>query len=442
MLFIDSAGDSTVAKNADLMVKRDRFPSLAPGEAAMALYTLQAFAPAGGSGNRTSMRGGGPLVTLVHPLVDANGRSSLWRLVFANVRIGLPLTACEAGRALPWLRPTRTSEKGQILTPADSHPLEGVLRHAPTAEAGVSGRSCDRCRAETLRDQLRGVGTSLDAVLPEVGTGSGMAACASQTRAPQLAPSWGKGTATRTEIEEKWYGTLRKCARRIFEERATAGLADLDVSEIEKRIVARRNLFGVLRKKVREDLELPGARGEGERGMTDKGDVAGAVVEWYRSSLGWDSGAARAARARLRRCQSTVEALAVAETHDLNRRLKEIRPGAAPKADQLALIAIAFARLRSIDGDELAAVFGKRQTKDGPRLLSELRFQSLIRVGSHRDLMAPLRRSLAVLGPDASCNGRTLARDLYWWSDRVRNRWCFQFFGGWIADDRREETTR
>ena len=60
-----------------------------------------------------------------------------------------------------------------------------------------------------------------------------------------------------TEIEEKWYGTLRNLAVRMFEDRVTTGLADLDVSAIEKRVVARRNLFGVLKKKVREKLELP-----------------------------------------------------------------------------------------------------------------------------------------------------------------------------------------
>ena len=58
MLFIDSAGDSTAKKNADLMVRRGRYEALPLPLAAMALYTLQAFAPKGGRGNLTSMRGG------------------------------------------------------------------------------------------------------------------------------------------------------------------------------------------------------------------------------------------------------------------------------------------------------------------------------------------------------------------------------------------------
>lgn len=105
MLFIDSAGESTAKKNADLMVRRDRYPTLDPALAAMALHTLQAWAPSGGAGNRTSMRGGGPLVTLVEPRPDC----PLWDLVWANVPSGAPLGV----DGLPWMRPTQVSDKGQ-----------------------------------------------------------------------------------------------------------------------------------------------------------------------------------------------------------------------------------------------------------------------------------------------------------------------------------------
>lgn len=127
VLYIDSAGNSTAAKNADLTVKRDRFASLPPAEAAMALYTLQAFAPTGGAGNRTSMRGGGPMTTLIHPRDDKDKPCPLWRLVFANVVPGSPLTAGHAKTALPWLRPTRTSEQGQVSTPQGAHALEAFF---------------------------------------------------------------------------------------------------------------------------------------------------------------------------------------------------------------------------------------------------------------------------------------------------------------------------
>ena len=129
MLFIDSAGESTRQKNADLTVKRNRYPTLPLPLAAMALYTLQAFAPSGGSGNRTSMRGGGPMVTLVQPL-DREPHV-LWRLVWSNVPEGEPLPADRASEALPWLRATRTSSNDEIVTPDMSHSAEaffGMLR--------------------------------------------------------------------------------------------------------------------------------------------------------------------------------------------------------------------------------------------------------------------------------------------------------------------------
>lgn len=111
MLFIDSSGANTARNNADLMVHRDRYPALDLPLAAMALYTFQAFAPSGGAGNRTSMRGGGPLVTLVDP------GQGLWALIWANVPYG---TAARP-EDLPWMRATRASDKGlETLPPADA----------------------------------------------------------------------------------------------------------------------------------------------------------------------------------------------------------------------------------------------------------------------------------------------------------------------------------
>ena len=120
MLFIDSAGDFTVKKNADLMVRRGRYPALPLPLAAMALYTLQAFAPSGGAGNLTSMRGGGPMVTLVKPEEEGLGP-----LVWANVPQGEPLGPEELDE-LPWMRATETSKpvgkKRRITVPRSGSP--------------------------------------------------------------------------------------------------------------------------------------------------------------------------------------------------------------------------------------------------------------------------------------------------------------------------------
>lgn len=113
MLFIDSAGANTARNNADLMVHRGRYPALDPALAAMALYTFQAFAPSGGAGNRTSMRGGGPLVTLVDPGGGPGG--GLWPLIWANVPYGKP----DIAQSLPWMRATRVSNTAQATDPPE-----------------------------------------------------------------------------------------------------------------------------------------------------------------------------------------------------------------------------------------------------------------------------------------------------------------------------------
>ena len=174
--------------------------------------------------------------------------------------------------------------------------------------------------------------------------------------------------------------------------------------------------------------------------MTDERSIGAIVVDWYRSSLARDDGAARAARAQLRRCVSPAETLVVAETHDLDQMMKTHDRVLQP--DRLALLATAFSHLKGVQGERLAILFGKRPNKDGPRSLSELRFQSLIRARSSRDLIVPLRRSLAVLGSDPSCNGWALAEDLFWWGENVRNNWCFEYFGAAFARTNQEESTQ
>src|SRR5260221_9707286 len=77
-LFIDAASVSPNS-NKDLFIKRGQTRVLSRAAATMALYTLQQFAPAGGAGHRTSLRGGGPLVTLALPDGGPGSRPSLWQ---------------------------------------------------------------------------------------------------------------------------------------------------------------------------------------------------------------------------------------------------------------------------------------------------------------------------------------------------------------------------
>ena len=113
LIFIDAGGMRTRVKNADIAVRRGRYESLSLGVGAMALYALQSWAPAGGPGQLTSLRGGGPLVTLAQAEdLDSHG---LWRTVWLNTPYGVAEPAHEVERALPWMRETRSMGTGEIV---------------------------------------------------------------------------------------------------------------------------------------------------------------------------------------------------------------------------------------------------------------------------------------------------------------------------------------
>ncbi len=130
-LLIDTPGVNGQKKNADVLTHRSRYSALGLPAAAMALYALQQFAPAGGAGNRTSMRGGGPMTTLVVPGSPPGERPALWRIVLANLvaRQENDFDHNDLPKILPWLAPTLVSDKehGERVVNEhddDAHPLQ------------------------------------------------------------------------------------------------------------------------------------------------------------------------------------------------------------------------------------------------------------------------------------------------------------------------------
>lgn len=127
-LLVDAPGESTEKKNTDLFVKRTGETAMSLPMAAAALITLQTYAPAGGQGNRTSLRGGGPLTTIPLPRrrVGDQAVTTLWDLVWAAVPSApsgadLPTETDHPEWALifPWLAEARTSEKDRGTQPED-----------------------------------------------------------------------------------------------------------------------------------------------------------------------------------------------------------------------------------------------------------------------------------------------------------------------------------
>ena len=162
-LLIDAPGDETLSRNTDLFVKRGTAPVLSRPAAAMALFTLTCYAPSGGRGHNTSVRGGGPMSTLV----VAPGRT-LWGRLWPNVETGEQIVQRSVGNVgmeavFPWCVPTRTSDSksgGRDTTPEDVHPLHvywGVSRRIRLNFEEANGRLCGLTgrRDETVVTGLR-----------------------------------------------------------------------------------------------------------------------------------------------------------------------------------------------------------------------------------------------------------------------------------------------
>lgn len=133
-LLIEAPGAQSIEKNVDHFVKRGEADVMCPHCAVAALFTLQTNAPSGGAGHRTSLRGGGPLTTLViytlEPAPDAS-EPSLWRDLWLNVRTR-PAFLNDSGDAalaplpktFPWLADIKTLQTGEETQPVHAHPAQ------------------------------------------------------------------------------------------------------------------------------------------------------------------------------------------------------------------------------------------------------------------------------------------------------------------------------
>lgn len=150
-LLIDAPGANTVAQNADLFVKRGRTACLSRAGAAIALLTLQTGAPSGGAGHRTSLRGGGPLTTIVLPGAAGAAEPTLWQRLWTNVPDGFKVDSGAFDRVFPWLSATRTSDPknhGRPTMPEEhADPAQAFFgmprRIRLNFEPNTDGRPCD-----------------------------------------------------------------------------------------------------------------------------------------------------------------------------------------------------------------------------------------------------------------------------------------------------------
>lgn len=132
-LFIEAPGGKTVKDNQDHFIKHGSIEKLSAINAALALFTLQINAPSGGVGHRVSLRGGGPLTTLVLPPVNS-AYDTLWHRLWMNIFTQEEIRDFRGNDGLenladifPWMAATRTSDsknKGRETFPEHAHPLQ------------------------------------------------------------------------------------------------------------------------------------------------------------------------------------------------------------------------------------------------------------------------------------------------------------------------------
>lgn len=163
-LLIDSPGANGIKNNTDFFVKRGRVETVCPECAALALFTMQINAPAGGAGIRVGLRGGGPLTTLILPEDESK---SLWARLWPNVMpaeaVGQRGQTWRAPRVddsdlFFWMAETRISDKkGKEVLPEQVHPLHAfwsMPRRYRLLFDDTPG-TCDLCGCEAARPVRR-----------------------------------------------------------------------------------------------------------------------------------------------------------------------------------------------------------------------------------------------------------------------------------------------
>ncbi len=114
-LHLTAPGGNTVTLNKDIFLKRRDSYAMCPTCAALGLATAQFNATAGGPGFRTSVRGGGPITTILR---GENLFHDVWLNVAPSESAGVgSVSTNKLAETLPWMGTTRESSKGGVETP-------------------------------------------------------------------------------------------------------------------------------------------------------------------------------------------------------------------------------------------------------------------------------------------------------------------------------------
>jgi CRISPR system Cascade subunit CasB len=142
-----------------------------------------------------------------------------------------------------------------------------------------------------------------------------------------------------------------------------------------------------------------------------------AILAWWRSL---DDN--RGDRAELRRCGTLAEVVFTPAYHRLRQAV--CRYGAVHD-EGLAVLAGLAAKVKNNATDNTVAEQMATGKGDSARV-SGLRFRRLLKVKDQEELFTAFGRVIALL--DGSVNLQSMAQSVYFWNDRTRKQWAFDYY--------------
>lgn len=152
---------------------------------------------------------------------------------------------------------------------------------------------------------------------------------------------------------------------------------------------------------------------------------------WGATLFEWWSGLDknRGARAELRRCNTPLEVMMTPSFHYARRRLLERRSEEEDnRNDRLPLVIGLASHVTSTPQRDahiaLPSLPDAFSRGDRPKV-SPLRFRQILEARDDDELFTRVRRVLPMVRNEISVF--SLANDLYWWGDRARKRWVYDY---------------
>ncbi len=151
-----------------------------------------------------------------------------------------------------------------------------------------------------------------------------------------------------------------------------------------------------------------------------------------------------ASRARLRRCRSATDAVGIPAAISLARSMGALS-GTQTDDDYRVTSALDLARVlsnvtqhvetkRPMQAAGWKTFPGDRRESDAGEdrpVLSELRFRRLLTAAHGEEQVSAFIRLIALLG--GAVNVTELAEDFFYWNDRTKRRWAFDYYAAGVA---------